>query len=102
MQAITTKYLGPTNFRGGRIKAQAWAGSITVSWDHALDTDGNHDAAALALVRKLGWDKADRIHMRLDPVLYRGGLPNNQGNVYVFPSEYDRVEIVPAEGRVAK
>ena len=55
MQAITTKYLGPTNFRGSRVKASAEAGSVTISWDHALDTRQNHAAAALALLDRLGW-----------------------------------------------
>ena len=31
MQAIEMQYLGPTNFRGARIKATAQAGSITIS-----------------------------------------------------------------------
>lgn len=36
MQAIRTKYYGPTNFRGSRIKAEAQAGSRWMEWDHAL------------------------------------------------------------------
>lgn len=54
-QAIETKYLGATNTKGGRIKATAWAGSITVPYDHALDVQDNHAAAQLALRHKLGW-----------------------------------------------
>lgn len=55
MQAITTKYLGPTNHRGSRIKASAAAGSITIAWDHALDVSANHVRAARALAEKLEW-----------------------------------------------
>ncbi len=55
-QAIQTKYLGPTNHRGGRIKATCEAGSVTISWDHALGPVENHTAACTALVEKLGWD----------------------------------------------
>jgi len=55
MQAIQTKYMGPTNTRGSRIKATAEAGSITVGYDHALSSEGNHNAAARALCEKLGW-----------------------------------------------
>src|SRR5262250_1307976 len=55
MQAITTKYLPATNTRGGRIKATAQAGSITIEWDHRLNLERNHAAAAKALARKLGW-----------------------------------------------
>jgi hypothetical protein len=54
-QAIETKYLGATNAKGGRIKATAWAGSVTVGYDYALDAQGNHKAAADALIAKLGW-----------------------------------------------
>ena len=54
-QAIETRYLGPTNTKGGRIKATAWAGSVTVPYDHALSLEDNHRAAAMALVAKYGW-----------------------------------------------
>jgi hypothetical protein len=54
-QAIETKYLGATNTKGGRIKATAAAGSVTVGYDHALNTDSNHKAAADALIAKMGW-----------------------------------------------
>jgi hypothetical protein len=54
-QAITTKFLGATNSRGSRIKATCEAGSITLSWEYALGVEGNHDAAARALIKKLGW-----------------------------------------------
>jgi hypothetical protein len=54
-QAIETKYLRATNVRGARIKATAAAGSVTVGYDHALNTDGAHKAAADALIAKMGW-----------------------------------------------
>ncbi len=73
MQAIETKYLGPTNFRGARIKASAQAGSITIPWDHALNVEGNHDAACKALVRKWGWYGT----------WIRGARADSRGNVYV-------------------
>lgn len=56
LQAIRTKYLGPTNRRGSRIQARAAAGTVTLSWDHALTSGGNHRAAALALCDRFGWD----------------------------------------------
>jgi len=55
MQAITTKYLGPTNTRGSRVKATCQAGSVTIEWDDALNSDQNHNAAATALIEKWGW-----------------------------------------------
>jgi hypothetical protein len=54
-QAIETKYLRATNVRGARIKATAAAGSITIGYDYALNTDGAHKAAADALIAKMGW-----------------------------------------------
>jgi hypothetical protein len=73
-QAIETKFLGPTNFRGSRIKASAQAGSITVSYDHALSSEENHTAAARALASKLGWSLS----------LIGGGNAKGNGNVYVY------------------
>jgi hypothetical protein len=55
MQAISTKFIGPTNHRGSRIKATADAGSVTLSWDYALGTSANHRAAAIALANKFKW-----------------------------------------------
>lgn len=55
MQAIETKYFGSSNVKGSRIKATAEAGSVTVGYDHALDSEGNHKAAAMALQFKMGW-----------------------------------------------
>jgi hypothetical protein len=73
-QAIETKYLGPTNTRGSRIKASCQAGSITLDYDDALDSDDNHDFAAIALLKKLGWTGH----------LESGGNARGDGNVYVI------------------
>lgn len=54
-QAISTKYHGPTNFRGARVTAYAQAGKVTLCWDYALDIVPNHEAAARALATKYGW-----------------------------------------------
>lgn len=54
-QAIETRYLGPTNNRGGRIKATAWAGSVTVPYAYELSTEDAHRAAAETLIAKFGW-----------------------------------------------
>lgn len=79
-QAIETKYLGPTNYRGSRVKASAQAGSVTIGWDDALDTDSNHEKAALALCRKLGWRGA----------ILGGGNAKGNGNVYVMVDTADK------------
>ncbi len=79
-QGITTRYLGPTNSRGSRIKATARKASAhgaemaaTVHYDHALNIGGNHTAAAQALATKLGWSG----------LWIAGGKPEEDGNMYV-------------------
>ena len=71
-QAIETKYLRATNYRGSRIKATAWGGSVTVGYDHALDHQDAHRAAADALIAKMGWQGT----------FAQGG--NAKGDGYVF------------------
>jgi protein involved in temperature-dependent protein secretion len=53
MKAITTTYHGPTNTRGARISATDSDGNrVSVPYSHS----GNeHDEAAMALCRKMGW-----------------------------------------------
>jgi hypothetical protein len=77
MQAIITTYHGPTNTRGSRITAKCAAGSVSVGYDHALNIDGNHCAAAQALRAKLGWDKGRHGN------LVAGYLPSG-GYAHVF------------------
>lgn len=55
MQAIQTRYKGPTVSQGSRVVARCEGGHITVPYDHGLDTLGNHEAAALALCKLLDW-----------------------------------------------
>lgn len=55
MQAIETKYMGPTNFKGSRVKAVCAAGSLTIEWDDTLNSDENHLEAARKLAEKLRW-----------------------------------------------
>jgi hypothetical protein len=51
---VQTKWLGPTNHKGARVRAtNASSGAtIVVSWDYALSTAENHIAAARALLTK--------------------------------------------------
>lgn len=76
MQAITTKYIGPTDHKGSRIIVKCQATRITVAWDDALGVDENHLRAAERLARKLGWDGT----------WHGGSLPDGTGNVYVLAS----------------
>lgn len=71
-QAIITKYIGPTNIKGGRIKAMTGNGkhSLTIGYPH--ESSNPHAVAAVALARKLGWTGA----------LIEGGTAT--GSVFVF------------------
>jgi len=54
MKSVETRYLGPTNYRGSRIKATDGDGnSITVSYDYGAHEP--HDIAAQAFLDKMGW-----------------------------------------------
>jgi hypothetical protein len=54
MQAIVTKYIGPTKTKGARIKATSCGSfSVTVPFDY----EGNeHEVAARELCKKLKWE----------------------------------------------
>ncbi|MCE2892016.1 MAG: hypothetical protein LW848_12970 [Hyphomonadaceae bacterium] len=73
-QVILTKYLGPTNTRGSRIKVTTFSGSIIVNWDHQFSQAENHTLAAHALIKKRGWDN----------LRFHGGLlPDDTGYAFV-------------------
>jgi hypothetical protein len=76
MISIQTRYIGPTNYRSARVKAftENKDQSVTISWDDALGVKGNHDAAARALIIKLGWACY---------TWHGGGAPDKRGEVYV-------------------
>jgi hypothetical protein len=71
-QAIVTRYKGPTDASGSRIVASCEARRMIIPYDHSLDIQGNHAAAALTLFQALGW------HERHDLVM--GGTKDG----YVF------------------
>jgi hypothetical protein len=73
-QAIVTKFFGPTDTKGARIKASAQAGSVFSSYTYETSSDGEHCLAAKKLAEKLGWNG----------VYFGGGNPDGTGNTYVF------------------
>lgn len=79
VQAITTKYIGPSNVRGSRIKAKAAAGAVTLNYDCALSIEANHAKAAEALARKFEWTGS----------YYQGGMPDDSGYCFVCLSDRD-------------
>lgn len=55
MKAIQTKFIGPSETRGARVKAWIKGYAATVSWDHGLEVVDNHGAAARKLAELLRW-----------------------------------------------
>lgn len=81
--AIQTRYIGPTNFRGSRVKAYTESGrSITIQIAPEWSSEDAHREAALALCRKMDWHGD----------LIEGGT--KEGYVYVFlPGGTDLCEV---------
>lgn len=67
MQAIVTKYIGPTERRGSRIKASCERGSVTIGYPHELSGDNVHIAAANALVEKFIKEDKKRFGDNVNP-----------------------------------
>jgi hypothetical protein len=77
MKAIQTRYYGPTNTRGSRIRA--WAegvGAVSIPYPHELSGEDAHRAAAEKLAAKYGWTN----------MLVGGGLPNGDYAFCMVPA----------------
>lgn len=85
-QAVITKFFGPGNVRGARIKASAVAGHVWHEYTYELSADGNHQAAARKLIEKYGWGGN----------WHEGGMPDgnrcyvNSTDSFVFVTEQKR------------
>lgn len=87
MQAITTVYKCPTDTHGARILVRCQAARMYVAWNDAVDVEENHDRAAKAMCKRMGWTR------KLYGNLVRGGLLTGE-YVYVFDkAEWCRVMI---------
>ena len=75
MQAIQTRYLGPTNHRGSRIVAQCQSARIVLEWDDSMSVDQNHQSAARALILKMHWHRNHAPQGESRPHWYSGSLP---------------------------
>jgi len=84
MQAIQTKYLGPTNTRGSRIKATCWLTSVTVAWDYSANAEENHTAAIEALVCKLNSDRIVKDYGQLWQVAAIGESVDGKGKTAII------------------
>ena len=82
MKAIETKYIGPNNVRGSRIKAyDSDRNQVTLSYDDGLNFDDNSWAAVNALCAKMHWSGK----------MAMGGT--KRGNVFVFLDFHDTRDI---------
>lgn len=82
MLAITSKYHGPTDTSGSKVRATVNGKSAAVPWASELDSEPNHRAAVVALCDKLGWD-ADRF--------FGGAMTDGRWAwVPVFPYEWEQ------------
>ncbi len=88
-QAIVTKYLPATNYKGARIKATASSGSVTIPYPHHVSSNDCYKLAAMTLAKKFGWYGE----------WIAGGL--DKGEVFVQgPGVWDDIaeEVVHSEG----
>ena len=91
MQAIYTKFIGPTDFKGSRYKASCDAGSVTLEADDRLDSVDNHVRVARALIQKLGWFHDDSRGDRYGR-WFCGGI---SGGGYAFVCGVEHMEVKP-------
>ena len=85
MQTITTTFKGPTNTRGSRVTARSWLKNKAVAWNHALNTEDNHRAAAQALVDELNAQRIKNDHGDYQwLIIAAGSLPDGKGNAYII------------------
>lgn len=96
MQAIKTKYLHATNYRGSRIKARSERGSITISYPYNKDVQSAHAEAARALIEKFAREDKKKYGTPLSSNFWGGeyvcGSVDNTGYIFVrvcFSDRYD-------------
>lgn len=85
MVAIFAKYIGPSNTKGGRIKATASGESVTVGF-HSFENP--YAAAAVKLCEKMGWKGT----------LVEGHINNDSVFVFTHGDEYDIADGFEAAG----
>lgn len=85
MQAITTKYAGPTNNRGARVLAKSWIKNKARFWQYDESLEVNHRRAAEELVDAIN---ADRMKAGHDDyvwmIIASGNLPDNSGSAFII------------------
>lgn len=84
MQAIKTKYLPATNYRGSRVKAECCAGSLIIPYDYSMEVIELHRLAATILIKKLDWG---------NPILHTGDLKDCMVHVLGYPKDVDNKDL---------
>ena len=80
MQTITTKFIGPTNTKGSRIMVKSWLKNKSFGWDHALNSEANHKAAAQQLVDVLNADRVSKGYGDFQwTIIAAGSMPDGKG-----------------------
>lgn len=83
VQAVVTKYVGPTGSHGSKIRAVASAGKATLPYRQELEGFQAHWPAALKLIRTMNWPE-DRWVV--------GGSPMTVGDGFVFVRDTGHIE----------
>ena len=85
MQTITTSYAGPTNTKGSRVMVKSWFKNKAFVWDHALNSEANHKAAAQQLVDILNSDRVKKGYSDYQwSIIASGSMPDGKGNAYII------------------
>ena len=84
MPVITTEFKGPTNYSGSRIRVRSWLKSITVPYNHALNTSKNHKEAAQQLVNQLNADRMSKDNDYLWEIAAGGEMPDGRSYGFVI------------------
>lgn len=85
MHTITTQYAGPTNTKCSRVMVKSWLKNKAISWDHALNSEENHKAAAQALVDVLNSERVKKGYGDYQwKIVANGSMPDGNGNAYII------------------
>lgn len=98
MKTIRTKFLGPTNHRGPRYRADDGDGNvIVISADHGLSASDNHVRAFQALCGRMQWSgKWAQGHHKNEGVFVRvAGLNEVLDHPALIETRYPKKAIIP-------
>jgi hypothetical protein len=95
MQAIQTKYLGPTNTKGSRIKAWCERGSVTVDYDQYSGV-GAHDKAMKALISRFVSEDTEKYGTPAAcPWIKHGWIRGGISTGYVYVADVASEKVLP-------